>query len=303
MSPLEKITISVPPQLFEAGLTEADIHGTVNRWLVISLFQQQKITAAEAGQLLTTDEAGFLNLLNKLGILYGDGFTPDKNQQDVTTPHTSPVLTDLTDAQDQIDHLEENLADIKYQLSETQRELKNADRVRSEFLATVSHELRTPLNSIIGFAKLLLKQQIGPLNEIQVTDLSVIFNSAQHLLNLVNDILDLSKIDAGKMRLDMSWHMIEEIITGVMASTLILIEDKPIRLEERIQPNLPKLFVDRVRIRQVVLNILSNAAKFTDLGTIAFHIYRTNWNGEDSVCFSVRDTGIGIADEDKEKVF
>jgi signal transduction histidine kinase len=167
----------------------------------------------------------------------------------------------------------------------------------------VSHELRTPLNSIIGFAKLLLKQKIGPLNPIQQTDLSLIYDSAQHLLSLVNDILDLSKIEAGKIRLDLDWVSVEEIIVGVMASTYILIEGKPIELREESEPNLPRVYVDRSRIRQIVINILSNAAKFTDAGSITMRIRRVTKNDQDFICFSVKDTGIGIAPEDMEKVF
>jgi signal transduction histidine kinase len=123
------------------------------------------------------------------------------------------------------------------------------------------------------------------------------------LLSLVNDILDLSKIEAGKIRLDAEWISIEEIIVGVMASTYILIEGKPIELKEEIEPNLPKVFVDRGRIRQVVINILSNAAKFTDEGSITMQVRKITKNEQEFVCFSVKDTGIGIAAEDMAKVF
>ncbi len=199
--------------------------------------------------------------------------------------------------------LEQELAQTKSELAEAKRQLRETDRLKSEFVATVSHELRTPLNSIIGFTKLLLKQKVGPLNPVQQTDLSLIYDSAQHLLSLVNDILDLSKIEAGKIRLEPNWVTVEEIIVGVMASTYILIEGKPIELREEIEARLPKVFVDRGRIRQVVINILSNAAKFTDTGTITLSIRKLNRNNQDFVCFSVKDTGIGIAQKDIAKVF
>ena len=144
---------------------------------------------------------------------------------------------------------------------------------------------------------------MAPLNEIQQTDLSLIYDSAKHLLDLVNDILDLSKIEAGKIRFDMGWVTVEEIIVGVIASTYILIEDKPIKLSERVESGLPKLFVDRDRIRRVIINLLSNAAKFTDFGDISLHIYQIKQDNEDFVCFSVQDTGIGIRKEDMDKVF
>lgn len=213
------------------------------------------------------------------------------------------TLADLIAIQQRLADLEEELAQTKRELVEAKTELREADKLKSEFIATVSHELRTPLNSILGFAKLLLRQKIGPLNPIQQTDLSVIYDSAQHLLSLVNDILDLSKIEAGKIRLDAEWVSVEEIIVGVMASTYILIEDKPIELKEEIESNLPKVYVDRGRIRQVVINILSNAAKFTDVGSITMRVRRITKNEQEFVCFSIKDTGIGIAADDMDKVF
>jgi len=213
------------------------------------------------------------------------------------------TLTDLTAIQQWVADLEKELAQTKRELVEAKTQLREADKLKSEFIATVSHELRTPLNSILGFAKLLLKQKIGPLNPIQQTDLSVIYDSAQHLLSLVNDILDLSKIEAGKIRLDAEWVSVEEIIVGVMASTYILIEDKPIELKEEIESNLPKVYVDRGRIRQVVINILSNAAKFTDAGSITMRVRKITKNEQEFVCFSIKDTGIGIAADDMDKVF
>ena len=213
------------------------------------------------------------------------------------------TLADLTAIQQRVADLEKELAQTKHELVEAKTQLREADKLKSEFIATVSHELRTPLNSILGFAKLLLKQKIGPLNPIQQTDLSVIYDSAQHLLSLVNDILDLSKIEAGKIRLDAEWVSVEEIIVGVMVSTYILIEDKPIELKEEIESNLPKVYVDRGRIRQVVINILSNAAKFTDVGSITMRVRKITKNEQEFVCFSIKDTGIGIAADDMDKVF
>jgi signal transduction histidine kinase len=206
-------------------------------------------------------------------------------------------------AQQRIIALEEELAQTRQELTEVKKQLHEADKLKTEFIATVSHELRTPLNSILGFAKLLLKQKIGPLNRIQHTDISVIYDSAQHLLSLVNDILDLSKIEAGKIRLEPEWVSVEEIIVGVMASSIILIEDKPIDLRDEIEPNLPQIYVDRGRIRQVVINMVSNAAKFTDSGSITLRIRKITKNDQAYICFSVKDTGIGIAPEDMTKVF
>lgn len=298
MKNLTNLSISLPNRLFELGLTEAQIQGQVHRWCVISLFKDHKISAEEAGELLTTDRDGFLNLLDSLGILYdvpaGDAAQPER---------LSPQLAELAQARQQINALGELLTQLRQRLAEAQRQLTQADRVRSDFIATVSHELRTPLNSIIGFAKLLLNQQIGPLNAIQQTDLGHIYESAQQLLSLVNNILDLTKIEAGKIGLDMAWVSVEEIVVGVIASTYILVEDKPIELFEEIESGLPRLYVDRGRVRQVVINLLSNAVKFTDAGRITLKIHKLQRDGQAMVCFSVIDTGIGIRPEDIDTVF
>ncbi len=229
--------------------------------------------------------------------------TPNSSSGDNSVAILPASITDLASAQQRIDTLEAELAQTRHELAAARQELHEADTLKTEFIATVSHELRTPLNSIIGFAKLLLKQKIGPLNPVQQTDVSLIYDSAQHLLGLVNDILDLSKIEAGKIRLDLDWISVEEIVVGVMASTYILIEGKPIELREEIEPNLPKVYVDRSRIRQIVINILSNAAKFTDAGCITMRIRQITKNDQHFVCFSVKDTGIGIASKDMDKVF
>lgn len=293
MSTSRNVTINLPERLFEAGLTETETQELVNRWLVIWLFEQNRITAADMEQLLA-DRASIPTLPDE-----------QKRPEDIAGDWSRrPDLPGETkDSQPEVSALQAELAAARQALAQTKKQLEDADKLKSEFIATISHELRTPLNSIIGFAKLLLNQKLGPLNEVQHTDLSVIYNSSQHLLSLVNDILDLSKIEAGKMRLDREWVSVEEIIVGVIASMYILIEGKPIELREEIEPNLPQIYVDRGRIRQVVLNVLSNAAKFTDAGSITMRVHRLNGDGREFVAFGIKDTGIGIAPEDMDKVF
>ncbi|MCB0154447.1 MAG: hypothetical protein KDF65_06575, partial [Anaerolineae bacterium] len=292
------ITIPIPPQLLGLGLTESQLAERVLSWLVIDRFQARQLTASEAGHLLGTDRDGFLSLLDELGLIYE---TVRENRHDL--PRVSPPLADLAQAKSEIAVLESELADARLEIFQAEQNLRDADRLKSEFIATVSHELRTPLNSILGFAKLLLNQKVGPLTELQFTDLSIIYDSAKQLQALVNDILDFSTIDAGKIRLEKSWVSIEEIVVGVMPITMLLLENKPIDLREEIEPHLPYLYVDRGRIRQVVLNLLSNAAKFTDKGSICLKVYRLVEEEPAQICFSVIDTGIGIAEEDRDKVF
>ncbi len=201
---------------------------------------------------------------------------------------------------DPLRQLNEDLALANQQLRESNERIRQADRLKGEFLANMSHELRTPLNSIIGFAKLILNEIDGPLTDTQRTDLTAIYTSGQHLLGLVNDILDLSKIDAGKMELHKEWVDFKEIVAGVMATAITLVNQKPIELIEEVQTGLPQVYADRTRIRQVVLNLVSNAAKFTEKGSITLRVQQT---GENTITCSVSDTGIGIAEKDIPVIF
>ncbi len=148
-------------------------------------------------------------------------------------------------------------------------EISEAERLKTQFLANMSHELRTPLNSIIGFSRVILKGIDGPVTEQQIQDLNAIYNSGQHLLGLINDVLDLSKIEAGKMEMALVEDVnLAEIVHSVMSTTLGLVKDKQIQLKQNLSPDLPRLTVDPMKIRQVLINLLSNAAKFTEKGTI-----------------------------------
>jgi PAS domain S-box-containing protein len=199
---------------------------------------------------------------------------------------------------DQVAVAIENAQAYKAQQEAAER-TREADRLKSQFLANMSHELRTPLNSVIGFSRVILRGIDGPLTELQQQDLTAIYNSGQHLLGLINDILDLSKIEAGKMDLTFEEVDLKEVCRGVMSTAIALVKDKPIELRQDIDPNLPIVQADGQRIRQVILNFLSNAAKFTEKGHISLRAYRQ----DDDVVISVTDTGIGISEEHKEKIF
>ncbi len=178
-------------------------------------------------------------------------------------------------------------------------EMRELEKLKSQFLANMSHELRTPLNSIIGFSRVILKGIDGPVTDLQQQDLTAIYNSGQHLLGLINDILDLSKIEAGKMELTLDEVDIEKLIKSVMSTVMGLIKDKPVRLVDDIEENLPAVKADSMRIRQILINLFSNAAKFTDEGTIVVTAKR---DGE-KVRIGVTDSGPGISPEDQEKLF
>ncbi|HEX2907782.1 MAG TPA: ATP-binding protein [Phototrophicaceae bacterium] len=177
---------------------------------------------------------------------------------------------------------------------------EQADLVKSAFLASMSHELRTPLNAIINFTRFVVKGAQGPVNEQQVETLNEVIDSSKHLLTLINDVLDMSKIEAGSLKLIIEDGVdLPSILEPVVSTSRVLIADKPIELQTDIAADLPVIRADRQRIYQVLLNIVSNACKFTEQG----HIKISACQKDDEVLFSVEDTGYGIAPEDQGAVF
>lgn len=183
-------------------------------------------------------------------------------------------------------------------------EMKQLDIIKSQFLANMSHELRTPLNSIIGFSRVILKGIDGPITEQQQQDLSAIYNSGQHLLGLINNILDLAKIEAGKMELTFEELNVADAISSVVSTAAGLVRDRPIKLIQEIESGLPTVRADPMRLRQILLNLISNAAKFTEEGSITIRAsLHTPSTGVPEMMISVTDTGPGISLEDQKKLF
>jgi len=186
------------------------------------------------------------------------------------------------------------------EIADKSAQLEAASRHKSEFLANMSHELRTPLNAIIGFSEVLTERMFGELNEKQDEYLKDIHASGQHLLSLINDILDLSKIEAGRMELERS----EFDLPNALENALILVRERAsrrgIRLGSTIDERLGVISGDERKVKQVLLNLLSNALKFTpEGGQIDVRAGLNN----DVAEVSVTDTGVGIAPEDQEAVF
>ena len=187
---------------------------------------------------------------------------------------------------------------------EALKEMREVDRLKTQFLANMSHELRTPLNSIIGFSRVILKGIDGPITDLQNQDLTAIHNAGQHLLGLINDILDISRIDAGKMELAFEEVDLRNLIQSVASTALGLIHDKPIRLTQYIPDDLPLARADPIRTRQVMLNLLSNAAKFTESGSIVIEAkLQTSPDNFPEIAISVSDTGSGIPADHFPKLF
>ncbi|OHB39144.1 MAG: hypothetical protein A2Y09_02300 [Planctomycetes bacterium GWA2_39_15] len=196
--------------------------------------------------------------------------------------------------------LEKRVTERTDELQKANIALEKANRLKSEFLATMSHELRTPLNSIIGFAEVLKDEVVGTLRAEQKEYLDDIHGSGQHLLNMINSILDLSKIEAGKLELHYEEFPVKEAINEVLNTITGFSNKKGIPIQTHIQKDMPPLTADKVKFKQIMFNLLSNAVKFTpENGRIAINANLVNQHLQ----IAVSDTGIGIKSEDMDKIF
>ncbi|MEZ5333787.1 MAG: ATP-binding protein [Methanolobus sp.] len=177
---------------------------------------------------------------------------------------------------------------------------EEANRTKSEFLATMSHELRTPLNAVIGYSDILLEETFGDLNDQQKKSLNHISHSGKHLLKLINDILDISKVESGKMELHYDEFRIKDIFSNVLNIVSPLARKKDIEISTQVIPENLSINADRVRFKQILFNLASNAVKFTPDGG---HVTLEAHGKENQVEISVIDTGIGISEEDISKLF
>jgi signal transduction histidine kinase len=186
------------------------------------------------------------------------------------------------------------------EIQEKSRQLEIANKHKSDFLANMSHELRTPLNAIIGFSDVMLTGMTGPMADKQKEFTRDIRDSGKHLLGLINDILDLSKIEAGRMELDIARFNLKAAMDNALTLVRGRAERHGIQLETDIDPQVGDYDGDERKFKQIMLNLLTNAVKFTpEGGTVTMAANRVDGN----YVFSVKDTGIGIAPEDHDKVF
>ena len=189
------------------------------------------------------------------------------------------------------------------QLKIAQEKSETANRAKSAFLANMSHELRTPMNAIIGYSEMLIEDAEDDGNEEIVSDVQKIHSAGKHLLELINDILDLSKIEAGRMELYLERFDLKKTLAEVVSTIQPLIQKNENEIVSDFSDDIGAVRADVTKVRQALFNLLSNAAKFTDHGTITLSATRTRREGVDWVIMSVRDTGIGIPEEKIEKVF
>jgi PAS domain S-box-containing protein len=192
-----------------------------------------------------------------------------------------------------------DLAEQNTRLQWQSRELEKANRLKSEFLASMSHELRTPINALIGYASLMLDRIYGDLTPRQEEGLNRIQGAAQHLLALINDILDLAKIEAGRMPLHLDDVTLSDIVTEISQQIEPLVKKKSLSFNVEMPPKPLTLHTDRTKVKQILLNLLSNAVKFTHKGGI----WVTVSKDEEDLRFDVRDTGIGIKESDIDSMW
>jgi signal transduction histidine kinase len=201
---------------------------------------------------------------------------------------------------DELGSLAANLNRMNDELGRLYEELEAASRHKSEFLATMSHELRTPLNAIIGFSQVLQQQMYGPLNEQQAGYVDDVLSSGQHLLNLINDILDLAKVEAGRMELQPSTFELPELLENAASMVRERATRQGIGLTVATEGSVGVMEGDERKVKQILFNLMSNAVKFTPSGgKVSLSARGTG----DQVVISIRDTGIGIRPEDQERIF
>ncbi|HEV7836826.1 MAG TPA: ATP-binding protein, partial [Gemmatimonadaceae bacterium] len=192
-----------------------------------------------------------------------------------------------------------DLAEQNTRLQWQSRELEKANRLKSEFLASMSHELRTPINALIGYASLMLDRIYGDLTPRQEEGLKRIQSAAQHLLALINDILDLAKIEAGRMPLHLDDVSLSDVMREVSQQIEPLVKKKSLTYKVELPANDLTLHTDRTKVKQIMLNLLSNAVKFTHVGGVSVIVSRD----EEDLRFDVSDTGIGIRAGDLESIW
>jgi signal transduction histidine kinase len=217
------------------------------------------------------------------------------------TEQLSVEMAKAQAAAEKIQTQNEMLVTANRELAVARRVAEEANELKSQFLATMSHELRTPLNAIIGYADIVMAGMTGELTEEQLDFQQRILANAEHLLGLINDILDLAKIEAGRMEIIREPFNVSDLLQGITRQTEGLAAEKGLRLETDLDPRLPDTLVgDAGRIKQITLNLISNAVKFTDEGYVKIDFRQ---NGRKSWIINVADTGVGISPTMQQTIF
>lgn len=221
----------------------------------------------------------------------------------VVVPFLVPEVFKLIQAVKLSEQRRTQLETAHVELGEARDAALEATRLKSEFLANMSHELRTPLNAIIGYSEMLVEDAEDAGRESELADLQKIRSAGKHLLALINDVLDLSKIEAGKMEVHLETFDVSPMLQDVVSTIGPLVAKNGNRLEVRCAGDLGAVQADLTKVRQCLFNLLSNACKFTSNGVITLAAAREGVNGADGIRFAVSDTGIGISPDQMKKLF
>lgn len=321
--------LSIPAFLIAAGLFLGA--WLINRsgnyeaagWLTIFTFLALPFANLLTGSLSTASVvlSAAISAAGTLLIAFLYLLVYDNRQPRATQDGSAPAASAQPESAAEVDELRKTIARLEHDLKdlgielqatvdeyervnteveEAKEEAERANHAKSAFLASMSHELRTPLNAIINLTKFVAEGDLGEISDAQREALQGVVGSGKHLLNLINDILDMSKIESGSLNLFIEDHVnLAEILSSVEATGKGLLVDKPVVLSLDMDENLPLIRGDRQRITQILLNLMSNASKFTPQGSITMRA----WQTEDEVVMSVQDTGSGIAETDHQFVY
>ena len=263
----------------------------------IGLFATMTLMPNFNDALIFNDMIGSMAII---GILTALLVLAQRHRYFVEEDRRTELITANKALEDARNNLEKRVDERTAELNVALQAAQHADQVKSAFLASMSHELRTPLNSVINFTKFVVKGVMGPVTERQTDTLNKVIASGQHLLSLINDVLDMSKIESGSLNLFIEDDVNpNEILQTIIDNTDSLLIDKDIELKRDIQTELPMMLADRKRITQILLNVVSNACKFTEEGFVKVSAQLEN----NTLLVTVQDTGPGIAPEDKDAVF
>ena len=264
----------------------------------VQVFEQVKEIGPQATVIMMTGYASMetaMDAVNQGAYAY---FVKPVNPDEIKTTIANAIKQQQLSLENK--RLVESLQHSNKLLFETNEELKEANQAKSDFLASMSHDLRTPLNVIIGFSELMRDEVPGEVNKEQKQCLDDILSSSKHLLTLIDGVLDLSKVESGKMELNLTKVALAEVIESLRSTMVPILTPRKQSLEVEVEDGLPPVRADKVKLRQVLFNLLSNSTKFTpDGGKLKIEAVR-----EGNRCqVSVIDNGVGIKKEDQERVF